>query len=107
MKFAIHQVRLEDDAERVAFMPLSFVKMVHAYRYAKVYEGETNIAVETDDKVVLEGLFHRFNCDHPADYRARSLSVSDVVVLDDARIYFCDSVGWRLLNAETVVGAFT
>ena len=46
---------------------------------------------------VLESLFMRFNLEFPADYRSRSMSVSDVVVLHENgndRAYFCDSIGF-------------
>ena len=52
---------------------------------------------------VLESLFYTFNMDHPADYRAHSLSVGDVVVLIDSTdqeyAYACQSVGWTLLES--------
>ena len=69
-------------------------------RYKLVYEGELG-----DDYVVmpankiLEDLFRILNIDHPTDYRARSLSMSDTVALCDASgtptsYWFCDSWGW-------------
>lgn len=46
---------------------------------------------------MLERLFEKFNLQHPADYRGRSMSVSDVVVLHENgrdTAHFCDSIGF-------------
>ena len=60
--------------------------------YKEVYRGET----ESDlDQIVLENLFQKFNLSHPLDFQGHSLSVSDVVVLEGERMYYCDSIGWR------------
>ena len=63
--------------------------------YDQVYSG----SVESNGAIgeVLESLFMRFNLEFPADYRSRSMSVSDVVVLHENgndRAYFCDSIGF-------------
>jgi len=46
-----------------------------------------------------EGVYERFNLYHPADFKGRSLSVSDIVeILEDTgerKCFFCDSVGWK------------
>ena len=70
------------------------------HQYKKVYEGEIESdPIQGNDILgALESLFKTFNIDHPDDYRGRSLSVSDVVVLDDVK-YYCDSYGW--VNIET------
>ena len=55
----------------------------------KLSEGET-----------LEGLYERFNINHPAGYEGHSLSVSDVVVLTNggsAKAYYVDSMGFAEL----------
>lgn len=64
--------------------------------YIKVYEGdyEDEGACEYGFPEVLESLFEIFNLNHPDDYEARSLSVSDIVVLDGTP-YYCDSFGWK------------
>ena len=49
----------------------------------------------------LETLYEKFNLDHPADFRGRSLSVSDVVVIEQdgkAAAHYLDSVGFRELD---------
>lgn len=62
--------------------------------YDRVYAGMT--AAETTP----EDIYVRFNVDHPEDYRAHSLSVSDVVVFKEdgmAHAYFMDSIGYKEL----------
>jgi hypothetical protein len=44
-----------------------------------------------------ERLFETFNINHPVDYIAHSLSVGDVIVLNDIA-YACGSVGWKQLD---------
>ena len=62
--------------------------------YDCVYAGMT--ATETTP----EDIYVRFNINHPEDYRAHSLSVSDVVVFKEggkANAYFMDSIGYKEL----------
>ncbi len=59
--------------------------------YKEVYSGSL------DGEMTLDGLFEKFNIDHPSDYHARSMSVSDVVVLHkngEDKAYFVDSFGF-------------
>lgn len=74
--------------------------------YEKVYEGVYEHEVEEDlgrnlIYCVLDGLFHMFNVNHPADYKARSMSVSDVVVVN-GRAFYCDKFGWKEVDFENV-----
>lgn len=65
--------------------------------YDEVYGG--NIADVTKfpfKEGILEDIFKKFNSDRPEDFKGRSLSVSDVVVLEDkegSSAYFVDTVG--------------
>lgn len=48
-------------------------------------------------KTVAEACFTRFNLAHPVDFKGHSLSVSDVVKVQDehrSRLYYCDFSGW-------------
>jgi hypothetical protein len=49
---------------------------------------------EISDMAILNKLYYIFNMDHPNDYRARSLSISDIVKIDN-KYYTCESCGWR------------
>ena len=61
--------------------------------YKEVYAGELQTTIESKDDI-LEQIFQKFNLNHPEDFHGHSLSVSDVVILDN-EIYFCDSFGWK------------
>lgn len=58
--------------------------------YVPVWRG--NIESETVDEA-LDKLFYIFNMDRPKEFCGRSMSVSDVVMLD-GKYYYCDSFGW-------------
>lgn len=61
--------------------------------YEKVYNGTINKS--GSDHVILDGyLWEKFNINHPSDFKGHSLSVSDIVQLND-KYYYCDSFGWK------------
>lgn len=68
---------------------------VNFWEYETVYTGEIT---GTDTNTILEKIYTIFNTAHPADYRGRSLSVSDLVTLEETGTYFCDSIGWKQIN---------
>ena len=85
--------------ESFVFMPYSYTTesikdFPKTWRdhYEKVYEGE--IEGYEDDSDALELIFCKLNTRHPEGYKARSLSVSDVVVIN-GRPYYCDIFGWK------------
>lgn len=50
---------------------------------------------------MLEGLYEKFNIDHPSDFRGHSLSVSDIVALRVNGVvssHYVDSYGFRSLS---------
>ena len=64
---------------------------VDAANYEAVYTGDL------EEGTTLDDLYEKFNIDHPADYKGRSMSVSDVVVLHqngEDKAYFVDSFGF-------------
>ena len=59
-------------------------------------EGEFEIEDKTDIEI-CEIIFYVFNMRKPADFEGHSLSMSDVIELDDGktrRLYYCDTCGW-------------
>lgn len=70
--------------------------------YDLVYE--MSVPKEVVDKnrmAYLEKLYIQLNTNHPSDYKARSLSVSDAVVVSDgkeSKAYFVDSFGYKKLS---------
>ena len=67
--------------------------------YDKIYEGDLSAVNVRGDTVgdKLEAVFVKFNLDRPEDFKGHSLSVSDVVVMDD-KAYYVDSVGFQPLK---------
>ena len=65
---------------------------VNRDEYEVVYTAE--IEAGTPERM-LDKLYTVFNTAHPADYRGRSLSVSDLIALDGIGVFFCDSFGWQ------------
>jgi len=70
--------------------------------YRSVWNGTEEAA---DDMDLVNYLWEVFNIKHPAGYRARSLSVSDVIRVEDTEIdtvkyYYCDSFGWKDITKE-------
>lgn len=65
---------------------------VRKSNYGQVYSGKL-FSGET-----LDSIYERFNLHHPSDFRGRSLSVSDVIVIHQEgqdQAYYVDSFGFR------------
>ena len=67
--------------------------------YELVYTGEIDLETYDDEGNedvyhTLEYLFDMFNINQPADFTGRSMSVSDVVLLDE-KIYYTDHIGFK------------
>lgn len=98
--FEIYQLKSGDDMHGLRFMPYEFVgksgKKPEFANYDKVYEGNAaDLSGNLGEK--LESLFEKFNLDRPEDFKGHSLSVSDVVVLED-KAYYVDDVGFKPLE---------
>jgi hypothetical protein len=100
----IYQINRDRDEKNVAFDGMELLERfqgntkIDSSIYDKVYDGEA-------DCQSLEGVFGMFNTALPADYRGRSLSVSDVVEIVEAEnvkpgFYFCDSIGFKEVPFE-------
>ena len=98
----IYQIHLSLDRKRVCFMPYEAIVreyggVIPAGIYQHVYQGEC----DSEDP---EEIFRQFNLFHPEDYRARSLSVSDIVEFEknpeDRSFYFCDPIGFRKIDFD-------
>ena len=91
--FVIYQLPAENDA---TFMDYDFVTehniMPKLEDYNMIYRGEVAADATLDD------LFRMFNIGkRPEDYKGRSLSVSDVVLMD-GQFSYCDSWGWQQVS---------
>lgn len=97
MKYRILQLDInKETVHGKAFMPWRMLESFGGFDitdYKEVYAGELQTTIENKDEL-LEQIFEKFNLNHPEDFHGHSLSVSDVVILDN-EIYFCDSFGWK------------
>ena len=97
-QFGIYQITARDPEHDYRFMNLDFVKRhgmeVNHADYELVY---TEPLTEKD---TLEAIYERFNIQRPTDFTGHSLSVSDVVVLNDGKSIkacYVDSIGFAEL----------
>ena len=103
-EFSIYQINTDRDDNRICFLGLDTLerfqhsKEVDPALYDRVYDG-------TLDCNSLETIYEKFNIDHPADYKGRSLSVSDVVEIRESDtlnpgFYFVDSIGFKSISFD-------
>ena len=93
--FEIWQLKHTDLGIRLRFMSSDFLAR-HDYtvdlnNYDRVYSGELKPGTS------LEDLYTQFNLYRPEDYRGHSMSVSDLVILNqggETAAFFCDSIGF-------------
>lgn len=105
MRLKIYQINSERDKDRVKFQGLEDIKRlqdadsVDPSLYDEVLDAEV-------DEMTLEGIFQRFNTEGHPLFRGHSLSVSDVIVIDNADesiedgAYFCDSIGFKRIDFD-------
>lgn len=82
---------------------IGFKRMMEKYGeinmdwYDCVYQEEIQY-LDAEDKEeafpVLEKIFEKFNINRPEDFKGHSLSVGDIVDIDDI-CFYCDHFGWR------------
>ena len=98
--FGIYQIRDDLPGENYAFMNMSFIEshgmQIKKEDYKLVYVGELSGNMSLDD------IFEKFNIDRPEDFRGHSLSVSDIIVLNDGKkvtAHFVDSISFEQLDS--------
>ena len=101
-RYVIYQVRAD--------VPFAFLNWKLANNMAdwsfKPYRSVQNGYEEAADDMNLLGyLFETFNINRPEGYRAHSMSVSDVIFVEDIeankkKYYYCDSIGWKDITKE-------
>lgn len=101
MKYTIYQIPVPTTKEeesiycKYAFRRYESVKNdIDINRYKEVYSSEINTKEFNNIISVLEEIFKIFNLNHPKDFHGHSLSVSDIVKINDI-YYYCDSFGWQ------------
>ena len=99
MKINIYQINTGRDPKQLKFLCLDTARRIlhsaepDSAAYDKVYSGDVKCRN-------LEDVFTLFNSGRPEGFRGHSLSVSDVVEVEDAAgitagFYFCDSFGFK------------
>ena len=94
--FTIYQLKGGDETRDFRFEPYDRLQAaglaVDPANYANIYTAPIESGMS------LEGIFERFNIDHPKDFKGHSLSVSDVVVLHQNgqdTAHYVDSFGFQ------------
>ncbi len=101
--FEIYQLKKSDENIYIRFESLERLAELGQKpdfsNYDKTYEGDMSVVTVRGDTVgdKLEAIFVKFNLDRPEDFKGHSLSVSDVVVMDD-KAYYVDAVGFQPLK---------
>jgi len=103
-RFGIYQIRNDIDAVRnIHFIGLQEIGKLGYFpnkeNYELVYTAPFEESVEflADRYCALNRVFHDFNIDKPSDYTGRSVSVSDVIVLNcngDISSHYVDGIGF-------------
>ena len=97
-RYGIYQITDDSPGREYEFMDLNFIER-HGYQVKKEdYELIYSDKMFYGD--TLDSLYEKFNIAHPADYTGHSLSVSDIVVLNEngnVKAYFVDSISFREL----------
>lgn len=104
MRIKIYQIDMDRDDERIAFESLDNLKRYTGRAVVKREIYDMAYECEVGEDVTLEDIYCTFNMNHPEDYRARSISVSDVVETP-AGLFFCDSFGWKKIEWDKEVAA--
>lgn len=93
--FEIWQLKDTPDTRQLRFMNSEFLARhdltVDLGNYARIY------ASDLKPGTTLEDLYTQFNVYHPEDFRGHSMSVSDLVILNqdgETTAFFCDSIGF-------------
>lgn len=102
--YAILQLRRTDETVQERFESLASLhrqgKEPEFDHYEVIYAA--SLPPYKDQAMLLEGLYEKFNVDHPADFRGHSLSVSDIVALKTNAVvsfHYVDSIGFQELPA--------
>lgn len=97
-RYGIYQIIDGSPGREYEFMDINFIER-HGYQVKKEdYELIYSDEMRYGD--TLDSLYEKFNIAHPADYTGHSLSVSDIVVLNEngnVKAYFVDSISFREL----------
>ena len=96
--FKLYQLKEDEEYHGIRFESLDRNRLhgnqLNEEDYTLMYEGDLSTYSGKTVEENLEVLFEEFNINKSADFMGHSMSVSDVVVVND-NAYYCDSVGFR------------
>lgn len=100
-KYSIYQVKRGEEYARLSFNSWNELKKFNLpfdkNNYEEVYGGYVSDVSRSQDRgVILDNIYTKFNIDRPEDFRGHSLSVGDVIVLEDNNVssaFYVDSYG--------------
>ena len=109
-KYGIYQLKDNPELDKFRFEGTGSLKRMGITKdnfdavlpenYKLMYLGELSEMQGQTQSETLEAIYTKLNIDHPADYKAHSLSVSDIVVLHENgenTAHFVDSFGFTEL----------
>ncbi len=102
MKIVLYQIIPELDAEHLMFNSYEYIKESCGDKFpAEIYEVVFSGKIEAEN---CEDVFRIFNTKFPAEYKGRSMSVSDVLEVVNAEnksdFFFCDNIGFKAIEFE-------
>ena len=100
-KYSIYQVKRGEEYARLSFNSWNELKKFNLpfdkTNYEEVYGGYVSDVSRSQGRgVILDNIYTKFNIDRPKDFRGHSLSVGDVIVLEDNNVssaFYVDSYG--------------
>ena len=100
-KYSIYQVKRGEEYSRLSFNSWNELKKFNLpfdkNNYEEVYGGYVSDVSRSQGRgVILDNIYTKFNIDRPEDFRGHSLSVGDVIVLEDnydSFAFYVDSYG--------------
>lgn len=104
MEIRLYQINMDRDTENLCYMGQDFLAkrsdtptVIDASIYDLVFQGDLDVESPED-------VFSVFNFKAPEGHIGRSMSVSDVVIMEGAdgkeQAYFCDSVGFATVEFD-------
>lgn len=100
-KYSIYQVKRGEEYSRLSFNSWNELKKFNLpfdkNNYEEVYGGYvSDVSRSQGRRVILDNIYTKFNIDRPEDFRGHSLSVGDVIELEDNNVssaFYVDSYG--------------
>ena len=97
----IYQLNDNPDTRSLCFEPLKSLQdkgiSPNKENYTLVYALDVSDDKQKSDEQLLEDVYEKFNIERPKDFKGHSLSVSDIVVIQDKgniSSHYCDTVGF-------------